>query len=150
MRILGHYSVQINTEQAYFVRSDRTTMTQNDIDNDRLVCLIGVAPLRPAEFVIFRIGQKMADHVMSQLPGIYFQQQGAPPPQVLPRMDIAGFVGLAAQGSLHTPKPIEDMSSFQEIFGGDLPLESDAGKLHAGICAGGVGYSGHPIFERLR
>ena len=48
-------------EQAYFVRCDRTTMTQNDIDNGRLICLIGVAPLRPAEFVIFRIGQKTAD-----------------------------------------------------------------------------------------
>jgi phage tail sheath protein FI len=44
-------------EQAYFVRCDRTTMTQNDLDNGRLVCLIGVAPLQPAEFVIFRIGQ---------------------------------------------------------------------------------------------
>ncbi len=44
-------------EQAYFVRCDMTTMTQNDIDNGRLVCLIGVAPVRPAEFVIFRIGQ---------------------------------------------------------------------------------------------
>ena len=44
-------------EKAYFVRCDRTTMTQNDLDNGRLVCLVGVAPLRPAEFVIFRIGQ---------------------------------------------------------------------------------------------
>jgi len=44
-------------ETAYFVRCDRSTMTQNDIDNGRLVCLIGVAPVRPAEFVIFRIGQ---------------------------------------------------------------------------------------------
>jgi uncharacterized protein len=43
--------------QAFFVRCDQTTMTQNDIDNGRLVCLIGVALLRPAEFVIFRIGQ---------------------------------------------------------------------------------------------
>ena len=48
-------------ESAYFVRCDRSTMTQNDIDNGRLVCEIGVAPLRPAEFVIFRIGQKTAD-----------------------------------------------------------------------------------------
>jgi phage tail sheath protein FI len=44
-------------EQAYFVRCDRTTMTQNDLDNGRLVCLVGVAPTRPAEFVIIRIGQ---------------------------------------------------------------------------------------------
>jgi hypothetical protein len=44
-------------EEAYFVRCDLSTMTQNDLDNGRLVCLIGVAPVRPAEFVIFRIGQ---------------------------------------------------------------------------------------------
>jgi len=49
------------TEEAYFVRCDRSTMTQNDLDNGRLVCLIGVAVIKPAEFVIFRIGQKTAD-----------------------------------------------------------------------------------------
>lgn len=48
-------------EKAYFVKCDRSTMTQNDLDNGRLVCLIGVAPLRPAEFVIFRIGQWTGD-----------------------------------------------------------------------------------------
>ena len=48
-------------EKAFFVRCDRSTMTQNDLDNGRLVCLIGVAPLYPAEFVIFRIGQWTAD-----------------------------------------------------------------------------------------
>jgi len=49
-------------DKAYFVRCDRTTMTQNDLDNGRLVCLIGVAPVKPAEFVIIRIGQWTADH----------------------------------------------------------------------------------------
>lgn len=48
-------------EKAYFVKCDRSTMSQNDLDNGRLICLIGVAPLRPAEFVIFRIGQWTAD-----------------------------------------------------------------------------------------
>lgn len=48
-------------EEAFFVRCDRSTMTQNDLDNGRLICLIGVAVLKPAEFVIFRIGQKTAD-----------------------------------------------------------------------------------------
>ena len=48
-------------DKAFFVKCDRTTMTQNDLDNGRLVCLIGVAPLRPAEFVIVRIGQWTAD-----------------------------------------------------------------------------------------
>ncbi|WP_329104892.1 phage tail sheath family protein [Streptomyces sp. NBC_01439] len=48
-------------EEAFFVRCDRTTMTQNDLDNGRLICLIGVAPTYPAEFVVFRIGQFTAD-----------------------------------------------------------------------------------------
>jgi len=48
-------------EKAFFVKCDRSTMTQNDLDNGRLVCLVGLAPLRPAEFVIFRIGQWTAD-----------------------------------------------------------------------------------------
>jgi hypothetical protein len=48
-------------EEAFFVRCDRTTMTQNNLDNGQLICLIGVAVLKPAEFVIFRIGQKTAD-----------------------------------------------------------------------------------------
>ena len=46
---------------AFSVRCDRSTMTQNDLDNGRLICLIGVAIIKPAEFVIFRIGQKTAD-----------------------------------------------------------------------------------------
>lgn len=50
-------------EDAFFVRCDRTTMTQNDLDNGRLICLIGVAPVKPAEFVIFRIGQWIGDAV---------------------------------------------------------------------------------------
>jgi len=50
-----------NPKEAFFVRCDRSTMTQNDLDNGRLICLIGVAALKPAEFVIFRIGQKTAD-----------------------------------------------------------------------------------------
>lgn len=48
-------------KEAYFVRCDRSTMTQNDLDNGRLICLIGVAALKPAEFIVFRIGQKTAD-----------------------------------------------------------------------------------------
>jgi phage tail sheath protein FI len=48
-------------EEAFFVKCDRTTMTQSDLDNGRLVCLIGIAPIRPAEFVIIRIGQWTAD-----------------------------------------------------------------------------------------
>jgi len=45
-------------DEAYFVRCDRSTMTQDDIDNGRLIVQIGIAPVKPAEFVIFRIQQK--------------------------------------------------------------------------------------------
>jgi len=48
-------------EKAYFVKCDRASMTQNDLDNGRVICLIGVAPLKPAEFISFRIGQWTAD-----------------------------------------------------------------------------------------
>jgi phage tail sheath protein FI len=44
-------------EQGFFVRCDASTMTADDLDQGRLVCLIGVAAARPAEFVIFRISQ---------------------------------------------------------------------------------------------
>jgi phage tail sheath protein FI len=47
-------------EEAFFVSIGRNTMTQDDIDNGRLICIIGVAPVKPAEFVIFRITQKTA------------------------------------------------------------------------------------------
>lgn len=48
-------------EQAFCVSCDRATMTQDDIDNGRLIVEIGYAPLRPAEFVVFRISQWTAD-----------------------------------------------------------------------------------------
>lgn len=49
-------------QDAFFVKCDRTTMTQDDLDNGRLVCIVGVAPLRPAEFVDIHIGRWTADH----------------------------------------------------------------------------------------
>src|SRR6476620_2383957 len=48
-------------DEAYFVRCDRTTMTQDDLDNGRLVFLVGVAPVKPAEFEILRISQPTGD-----------------------------------------------------------------------------------------
>lgn len=49
------------TEAAFFVKCDKTTMTQADINAGRLICTIGVAPAKPAEFVIFRIQQKAVE-----------------------------------------------------------------------------------------
>jgi phage tail sheath protein FI len=51
----------VTQDEAFFVKCDRTTMTQDDWDNGRLICLIGIAPVKPAEFVIFRISQKTVE-----------------------------------------------------------------------------------------
>lgn len=59
----GGALVGASPREALFVRCDRTTMTQDDIDNGRLICEVGVAPLRPAEFVLFRIEQRIGEGV---------------------------------------------------------------------------------------
>lgn len=46
-------------DEAFYINIGKNTMTEDDILNGRLICVIGVAPVRPAEFVIFRITQKM-------------------------------------------------------------------------------------------
>ena len=43
--------------EAFFVDIGPTTMSRDDIMNGRLICEIGIAPSRPAEFVIFRVTQ---------------------------------------------------------------------------------------------
>lgn len=54
-------------EEAFFVKVDRTTMTQSDIDNGRLICIIGVAVVKPAEFVIFRLAQFQGSSEITEL-----------------------------------------------------------------------------------
>ena len=44
-------------EEAFFVKCDEETNPQDVIDAGMVVTLIGIAPVKPAEFVIFRIGQ---------------------------------------------------------------------------------------------
>ena len=41
--------------EGFFVRCDRTTMSRNDLDSGRLICLIGVAPAEPLEFVVLQL-----------------------------------------------------------------------------------------------
>jgi phage tail sheath protein FI len=48
----------VTQEEAFFVRCDRTTMTEAEIDAGMLICEVGIAPVKPAEFVVFRIQQK--------------------------------------------------------------------------------------------
>jgi len=46
-------------DDAFFVKCGRDTMTQNDIDNAKMVIFIGVAPLKPAEFMTFTITHQL-------------------------------------------------------------------------------------------
>jgi phage tail sheath protein FI len=54
-------------EEAFFVRVDRTTMTEDDFLNGRLVMEIGIAPVRPAEFVIIRIAQWLGGSAVQEI-----------------------------------------------------------------------------------
>jgi phage tail sheath protein FI len=47
--------------EAYFVEIGPSTMTLDDIKNGRLICNVGIAPSRPAEFVIFRLTQHTSE-----------------------------------------------------------------------------------------
>ena len=42
-------------EEAFFVMCDRDTMTQDDIDNGRLIAVVDFAPLKTQEFVVIKI-----------------------------------------------------------------------------------------------
>jgi phage tail sheath protein FI len=53
----------LTEEEAFFVRCDRTTMTEAEIDAGLLICEVGIAPVKPAEFVVFRIQQKTLEQV---------------------------------------------------------------------------------------
>src|SRR5262245_23299339 len=59
------------------------------------------------------------------LPGIRIDI--APPPlaEVLPRMDVAVFVGFAATGPTHRPVVIESVAQYPAVFGPDAPLGWD-------------------------
>ena len=45
-------------EEAFSIAVGRDTMTEDDILNGRLIIEVGIAPVRPAEFVVFRVFQK--------------------------------------------------------------------------------------------
>lgn len=44
-------------EEAFYVRCDRDNNPQESIDQGRVICEIGVSPVKPAEFVVFRLAQ---------------------------------------------------------------------------------------------
>ncbi|WP_326766749.1 phage tail sheath family protein [Streptomyces sp. NBC_01591] len=47
----------LTPEEAFYVKCDRETNPPESIDAGQVICEIGVAPVRPAEFVVFRLSQ---------------------------------------------------------------------------------------------
>jgi hypothetical protein len=60
-----------------------------------------------------------------RLPGFRFETQPPPLRDVLPRMDVAVFVGFTASGPLQIPVAVEDVARFEALFGVDAPLAWD-------------------------
>ena len=58
-------------------------------------------------------------------PGIVFQTVSPAPPDALPRMDIAGFVGFASRGPIDVPVPVESVARFLDVFGSPVDLVRD-------------------------
>jgi phage tail sheath protein FI len=47
-------------EEAFFVKCDEETNPQESIDMGQVITVIGIAPVKPAEFIIFKIAQTAA------------------------------------------------------------------------------------------
>ena len=62
---------------------------------------------------------------MPRRPGITFETVTPSPPDTLPRMDIAAFVGFATRGPIDVPVPAEDVARFRDVFGPPLELVQD-------------------------
>jgi hypothetical protein len=61
-----------------------------------------------------------------RLPGFAFETYTPVYEDVLPRMDVALFVGFCASGPINVPVPVEDRATFEALFGADAPLAWDA------------------------
>jgi hypothetical protein len=53
-------------DEAYWVRCDETTNPPEERDAGKFICDIGIAAVRPAEFIVFRIGQRTQDIITEE------------------------------------------------------------------------------------
>lgn len=70
-------------------------------------------------------------------PGVYVEWVYRPPPIGLARTDIAGFVGIAERGPLHTPLVVNNWSDFRQLFGRHIPAGYLAYAVEAFFLNGG-------------
>jgi hypothetical protein len=67
----------------------------------------------------------MSVATVRRLPGFAFEARAPVYEDVLPRMDVAVFVGFAASGPVGVPVPLEDAAQFEAVFGVDATLAWD-------------------------
>ncbi|MCA9759103.1 MAG: phage tail sheath subtilisin-like domain-containing protein [Candidatus Eisenbacteria bacterium] len=91
---------------AFFVRCDRTSMTQQDIDEGRTILIFGIATTRPAEFLILQIVHERAN--TSSLPADLSRRAGR---IVATPNPSRGEVTLRLVGSLSAVDPTLPVSS---------------------------------------
>jgi uncharacterized protein len=72
-----------------------------------------------------------------QTPGIYFERPRARSQPAAQRTDVAGFVGVAERGPLHTAVRLGKWREFQQVFGGFLPYAHLAYAIYAFFENGG-------------
>src|SRR5574337_182448 len=67
-------------------------------------------------------------------PAVFIDTVPPPTPDVLPRVDVAAFVGLADAGPVDVPVAIEDIAQFRDIFGAEptLAYDAESGEPHLG------------------
>jgi hypothetical protein len=71
-------------------------------------------------------------------PFLRFASPPAPAPGDLPRMDVAGFAGLACAGPIGVPVPVESHGAFRAVFGGPVAIDgapAGGGRLDAAVRA---------------
>lgn len=64
--------------------------------------------------------------MISRRAGIAFDRVVEPIDDVLPRMDVALFVGFAASGPINIPVAVEQVTDYEAIFGGDVAIGFDS------------------------
>lgn len=78
--------------------------------------------------------------IRARLPGIEFEKVSPPSEETLVRMDIAAFVGFAADGPLDLPVAVESIPEFEQVFKSDVVLgtERDSKQVVYGYLAPAV------------
>jgi hypothetical protein len=98
-------------EEAFFVKCDLTTMTPEDLREGMLICLVGVAPIKPAEFIFYRIRIRLKPQVV--IPPAAGEKPAAMRPmrRLVAVLLMLGLAGPAVAGELPALWPVSSTAA---------------------------------------